>query len=202
MKKYLRVGDVAEQLKVSASTVRHYTSTGELPYTTTPHGHRVFTQIDIDNYLGKEQEKEKIVFYTRSSNGDEKLLKNQEQVLLKEYGEPLQVYKDKGSGLNENRKQLQKLLNDAKNKQFNKVCITQKDRLTRFGYSYLEALLKEYNITVEVLYSKNEATLQEELLQDFMNLLASFSGKFYRLRGYEQKQQLLAKAGEELDKTH
>ena len=42
-------------------------------------------------------------------------------------------------------------------------------------------------------------SLQEELLKDFMSLIASFSGKFYRLRGYEQQKQLLTKLGDELE---
>jgi hypothetical protein len=34
-----------------------------------------------------------------------------------------------------------------------------------------------------------------------MSLVASFSEKFYRLRGYEQRKLLLSKAGEKLEET-
>lgn len=64
--------------------------------------------------------------------------------------------------------------------------------------------MKLNNVNIIVL-SEKETTLQEELLQDFMSLIASFSGKFYRLRGYEQQQQLINKLqdtlNEEQDKT-
>lgn len=202
MKNFLRVGDVAKQLNISSSTVRHYANSGQINFTTTPHGQRVFTQSDIDKFVGKETPTRTNVYYIRSSNGNTTLMKTQEEALRKNFGEPDKIYKDKGSGLNENRKQLQSLLIDAKKGNFTHVCITQKDRLTRFGYSYLVTLLAEYGVTIEILYDKDDTNLQEELLQDFMNLLASFSGKFYRLRGYEQKRQLLNKAGEQLDKTN
>lgn len=31
-------------------------------------------------------------------------------------------------------------------------------------------------------------------MEDFMSLIASFSGKFYRLRGYQQQRELLSTA--------
>ena len=37
-------------------------------------------------------------------------------------------------------------------------------------------------------------------MQDFMSLLASFSGKFYRIRGWEQRKKLLKDVNEEVAK--
>lgn len=39
---------------------------------------------------------------------------------------------------------------------------------------------------------------QEALIQDFMSLLASFSGKFYRLRGWEQQKRFLSDVNNEV----
>ena len=41
---------------------------------------------------------------------------------------------------------------------------------------------------------------EDELLQDFMSLIASFSGKFYRMRGHAQQRALLQKAGAEINR--
>ncbi len=201
MKKFLRVSDVAEQLNVSASAVRKYANAGEISYTLTPNGQRVFSQKAIDAFLGKD---EPIipVFYIRSSNGDQKMLASQQEALTIKYGAPNHVYSDKGSGLNENRKGLQQLLKDAQNRKFTRVYITQKDRLTRFGYQYIETLLKMCDIEIISMGDEGTKTLHDELLQDFMSLVASFSGKFYRIRGYEQKQKLLETARKTLDETH
>lgn len=198
MKKFLKVKDVAEQLNVSPATIRHYTNTGRLQYNLTPSGQRVFTQEQVNEFLGIEPE-EKIVFYIRSSNGNQSLLNTQKEALIAEYGKPEKIYQDKASGLNENRKGLQTLINDAKNKQYTTLCITEKDRLTRFGFKYIEEHLQTLNIEIKILNSPETKTLHEELLQDFMSLVASFSGKFYRLRGYEQQKKLLNKAKESID---
>lgn len=40
---------------------------------------------------------------------------------------------------------------------------------------------------------------QEVLMQDFMSLIASFSGKLYRLRGYDNQKKLLSKAGDYIE---
>lgn len=83
------------------------------------------------------------------------------------------------------------------------VAITQKDRLTRFGNLYLSELFEAYNVRLHILFEDNkEIDLQEELMKDFMSLLASFSGKFYRLRSIENKLKLLEKAKSELNESN
>ena len=76
--------------------------------------------------------------------------------------------------------------------EFDTIAITAKDRLTRFGYKYLEILFNEYGCNILVLdYEKNDKSVYDELLQDFMSLVASFSGKFYKLRSLRHEQMLL-----------
>ena len=48
-----------------------------------------------------------------------------------------------GSGLNDKRKHLQKLLTMVGNHEVRNVYITYKDRLTRFGFKLLRRLLNE-----------------------------------------------------------
>lgn len=202
MKEFLRVNDVARQLSVSTSMVRVYANKGQLNHRLTPSGQRVFSQQDVNDFLGVSADPEEtIVFYTRSNNGNKELLNAQKELLTATYGTPLTVVMDNGSGLNENRKGLVSLMEQAKQGKFSILCVTEKDRLTRFGFRYLEEFFSSNGVTVRVLSEKTEKTLNEELLQDFMSLIASFSGKFYRLRGYEQKKQLLRKAGEILEQN-
>ena len=51
------------------------------------------------------------------------------------------ILKEVGSGLNDNRKQLQKLLEMVCQGKVRNVYVTFKDRLTRFGFRYLETVL-------------------------------------------------------------
>lgn len=197
MSKILRVKDVAEQLLVSPHSVRDYVNNGRLQCDYTPSGQRVFKQEYVDAFMGKPKTPV-YAYYTRSSNGDKKLLESQENNLRETYGEPHKSYSDKGSGLNENRPGLRKLIQDAKKGEYNTLCVTQEDRLSRFGFSYLKDHLNTLNVEVLVLFEKGEKSLEDELMSDFMSLIASFSGKFYRLRGKEQKKALLEKAQENL----
>ena len=198
MTKFMRIGEAATALNVHVTTMRNYAKSGRINFDLTPSGQRVFTQKHLDEFLGRTNDTN-IAFYCRSSGGDERALALQEEKLTQVYGEPLLTVKDKGSGLNEKRPGLQKLIKLAKNGELTTIAMTAKDRLTRFGFTYLEELFDAHGVKLVVLDNEVNKSLNEELMQDFMSLIASFSGKFYRLRGYEHKKLLLEKAKEELD---
>lgn len=198
MRKFYRISEAAALIGVGASALRSYTNKGLIECSYNPAGQRVYSLEQINAYLGIETPRT-VAFYVRASDGDNVKLNNQTKMLTERYGEPVKVYRDKASGLNENRKGLNSLLRDAKLGLFSTVCITQKDRLTRFGYKHLEQLLNEYSVQVEVLGEDSPEDLNQELMKDFMSLIASFSGRFYRLRGYKQQKQLLAQANRTID---
>ena len=139
-------------------------------------------------------------FYLRSSEGNKVLLQNQETNLRNHYPEPKFVIKDSASGLNENRNGLRKMINKIKNGEITDVAVTQADRLSRFGNTYLIELFEAYNVKLHVLFDEKSLEkdtkhdLQQELMKDFMSLIASFSGRFYRLRSLENKVKLLDEA--------
>ena len=92
------------------------------------------------------------------------------------------VIRDTGSGLNTKRKGLAKLIKMAKKHEIKRIYITNKDRLTRFGYEYLDELFSMTNVELIALQEKEDKDLQEELVDDMMSLLASFSGKLYAIQ--------------------
>lgn len=138
----------------------------------------------------------------RSSNGNDVTIETQVKKLSAQYGEPDKIFTDKASGLNENRPGLKGLIQYIKNNPYTTIYITNNDRLTRFGYSYLEELFNSHNCNIVVLDSKETKEPHEVLMEDFMSLIASFSGKFYRLRGWSQRKQLLDAALIEVENNH
>ena len=197
MKKFMRVQEAANMIGVSGTTLRRYVRQGKVEDLRSPSGQRIFTMDSIQHLLPRAPQYA-TVFYVRSSDGDVVKMENQESLLRSHNSEPTEVYRDKGSGLNDKRPSLQRLIRDAKKGRFNEVLITQKDRLTRFGFSYLEQLLNEYGVKITVVGEKEEKTIHDELIQDFLSLLASFSGKYYRLRGHEQSKKFLSKVQDEI----
>ena len=93
------------------------------------------------------------------------------------------------------------LLDDAAERKFTVVRVTHKDRLARFGVAYLERCLALSGVSVEVLHEKGDSSLQEELMGDFMSLVASFAGRFYNMRSRTNQSKLLQNAQEKLNST-
>lgn len=204
MKDYLRVGQAAKFLGISPSTVRLWCRNGKLDYHVSITGEKVFYPSELEAFrrevLGLEPDAGKTFFYVRSSSDSDVLISTQLERLELAYGEPDNVFQDESSGLNEKRKGLKELLKAVKSEDGKvKVYVTNKDRLTRFGYSYLEELFGAYGAEVVVLDSAETREPHEVLMKDFMALLASFSGKFYRLRGWEQQRKFIDDVAKELD---
>ena len=195
--KPLKIGEVARILGVSTSMVRVYVKQGRLPCSLTPGGQRVFSSDDVKRFKG-ESSQDSVVFYVRSSKGDKKAMDSQEVELTRSFGEPVKVYRDSGSGLNENRRNLNRMLDDAAMGKFTKICVTHEDRLSRFGVSFIKRFLSDHNVEVEDLYDDRKAD-REEVLSDFMAILASFSGRYYRLRSKREQRSLLDTAKDRLD---
>ena len=199
---WYKASEAADYLRISYLTLRKYSIEGKIEFDTTPAGQRVYTQAQLDRFLGVDKPNEiKLAHYVRDSQGDQERLERQKHALTEAFGEPIKTYQDKASGLNENRKGLHRLIRDIRKGYFNAVAITAKDRLTRFGYTYLEELFEENGCKILVLDDTiTEKTAYEELIEDFMSLIASFSGKYYNLRGIKHEKMLLEKANGELDR--
>jgi len=190
---------------MSPSGVRAAARAGRLPHTVSASGQRIFDRAELDTYMGKRTSTEPLkrveALYVRvsGSTGQEASLVNQEQTLRDtSRGVIYRVYKDTASGLRENRSGLSRLLDDAAEKRFTVVRVVWKDRLARFGVSYIERYLNQLGVTIEVVNEKSSKSLTEELMDDFMALLASFSGRFYQLRSKDNQRRLLDVARDRL----
>ena len=98
------------------------------------------------------------------------------------------VVKEIGSGLNDNRPKLQSLLAD---KSINLILVEHKDRLTRFGFNYIQTLLANSNRTVEVV--NNLESPKEDLIADFTSVITSFCARIYGQRRSKRKTEQLIK---------
>ena len=93
------------------------------------------------------------------------------------------ILSDIGSGLNDNRKKLQKLLEMVQNGEVNRIFISYKDRLTRFGFHYIKRICNFHDVQIIVVSDEVDPKSEsEELAEDIIALIHSFSGKLYGLR--------------------
>lgn len=195
---WVRVKKAAEILRMSPETVRQWSNTGKIECQRSAAGQRVYDEDYLRSLVDPESEESSTqhVFYVRSSSGQDTPMETQNKALELVYGKPVKVFSDKASGLNERRKGLAALLNWVSEHPGTTVCVTAKDRLTRFGFTYLEMLIQDRNGKVVALDDETTKEPHEALMGDFMALLASFSGRFYRIRGWDQQRRLLADAGD------
>lgn len=204
-RKSMRAAGLAREMGVTPQTIRKWMRQGKIPFHRTPGGIIFFTAGDLDEILGSEgmgtAGSGETAFYVRSSSGSKPAMEEQVRLLKAAHGEPVQVYRDSASGLNENRKGLWKMLSDAHEGVFSVLAVTYPDRLARFGVKYISEVLKRDGVTVDFLMDRDEKPAGEELVQDFMSLIASFSGRFYRMRSRENQKKLLSMAEEELESS-
>ena len=78
------------------------------------------------------------------------------------------VIKEVGSGINESRPKLLALLEDQS---LTLIVVEHKDRLTRFGFRYLETLLHGQGRSIEVVNQAENGT--EDLLSDLTSIIYS-----------------------------
>jgi predicted site-specific integrase-resolvase len=97
------------------------------------------------------------------------------------------VLSDIGSGLKASRPQLRRLLKLVCEGKVAAVAITYEDRLTRFGHEYIETLFACFGVTLTVLEPGEGKTPEQELTEDLLALIASFSGRLYGMRSHKQK---------------
>jgi len=127
---------------------------------------------------------EYVVVYSRVSSSENKSnLENQAQRLvdfcLAKGWVIKEVIKETGSGLNDSRKKLLKLLKERK---ATKIVIEHKDRLTRFGFNYIKELFDGEIVVV------NEAENdKQDLIQDFISVITSFCARIYGQRRSKRK---------------
>jgi len=197
----VRVATAAKRLGVHPDTVRRWADEGRLPSERVA-GQRRFLVSDLDQFIAGttgEQPAGREALYVRvsGSTGQETSLHAQEEELRQAAsGEVVKVYKDRASGLSERRPGLRQLLRHAQEGRFDTVRVTHEDRLARFGAGWLALLLARDGVTVEIEHEKGSAGGMDELMADFMSLVASFAGRMDGIRSREAKQRLLNEAGE------
>lgn len=129
----------------------------------------------------------KAIVYARVSNNNRKeSLINQQKFLetycvTKNY-ELVDSFKEIGSGMNDNRTQLHKIL---KRDDWNILVVEHKDRLTRFGFNYIEALINKNGKKIEVVNKTDDD--KYDLMNDLISIIYSFSARLYGKRKAKRK---------------
>ena len=192
--KLLRVSRAAHELGLHPFTVRKWIKAGKIQAIRVGNEARI-PRSEIERLVGKIDGRLLVLYGRVSGQGQKDDLDIQMQRLqawaaTERRGQETLVLSDIGSGLKASRRQLQRLLKWVCEDKVGEVAITYEDRLTRFGQEYLETLFACFGVTLTVLEPGEEKTPEQELTDDLLALIASFSGRLYGMRSHKQKELL------------
>jgi putative resolvase len=137
---------------------------------------------------GKPGEGEvRAVIYARVSSSDQRSDLERQVEYLTQYCSSkgyrvVDILSDIASGLKTDRRGLLKLFDYVVNRHVDVVVVTYRDRLTRFGFEYLEHFFNQYGVRIEVVFGEEPRDAYQELVEDLIEIVTSFAGKLYGMR--------------------
>ncbi|WP_425447377.1 IS607 family transposase, partial [Dethiothermospora halolimnae] len=192
-KKLLNQKQACEYLNISRSTILRWEDNGVIDPIRTAGRHRRYRIEDLDKLINKKESSinsKNCLIYARVSTKKQQKSGNldRQSNRLMEYAiknkfHIVDIYKEVASGINENRKELIKLLDDIKKPEINYLIIEYRDRLARFGYKYLEKYCNSHYVKIIVLKQQDKKYLNSEMVEDMISIITSFSARIYGKRG-------------------
>ena len=190
----LRPKEVCRRLGISYSTLSRLVGEGRIRAVRTAGGvfrvpesevRRVAEGVPISGEV-------RAIVYARVGSADQKSdLERQMQYLIQYCSSKgyrvVDVLSDIASGLKTDRRGLLKLFDYVVNGQVDVVAVTYRDRLTRFGFEYLEHFFKQYGVGIEVAFGEEPKDTYQELVEDLIEIVTSFAGKLYGMRSHKKK---------------
>lgn len=122
-----------------------------------------------------------VALYARVSSADQKADLDRQLVRLTEYAIAnkmviVDAVKEIGSGLNGHRKHMLRLLGSA---QIQTILVEHRERLTRFGFEYVEATLAAQNRRIVVI---DPEEMKDDIVRDMTEVLTSMCARRYGKR--------------------
>lgn len=194
---FICIGEAAKVIGVAISTLRRWELEKKfLADCRTCGGHRRYSLARIKAYFFKQTitntaVAKKTYAYARVSSHDQKLdLKRQEQRLAtycQNNNWNFEVISDLGSGINYQKKGLNKLLKLMVSGVIGRLVLTHQDRLLRFGSPLLFKLCEYFGVEVVVLEKQLANDFEKTLVADVIEIMTVFTAKMYGKRSHQNK---------------
>lgn len=191
------VAEFAKLLGVTVKTLQRWDREGRLVPLRSPGNRRLYTDDHLKQIFGDKLEKKgqrrlRVGYCRVSSNNQRPDLVNQHRVLgefCEAHGLGIAEWiEEVGGGLNFRRPKFLALLERILRGEVEVVVIAHKDRLARFGFDLTEYLCQRSGCEIVVMNSE-QLSPQEEMVQDLLTIVHTFSARLYGLRNYKKKLQ-------------
>jgi excisionase family DNA binding protein len=189
----ISIGKAANLLGVSKGTLRRWEKEGKIQSERTFKGHRRYEDSKISGF--KRGKKPAVTLgYARVSSHDQKQDLQRQVELLETYcsshGWTYEILQDLGSGLNYQKKGLKQLIKKICSKSIQRLVLTHKDRLLRFGAELIFSLCEQFGIEVVLINASEETAFEDDLVQDVLEIITVFSARLYGSRSRKNKKLL------------
>ena len=184
----ISISEASKLLGVSQKTIRVWEGEGKITSFRTAGGHRRYKVSDLIKY---NTDKLLTVAYARVSSNDQKEDLKRQEIVLESYcaskGFEFEVISDLGSGLNYKKKGLIRLIKLICSEQVDRLVLTHKDRLLRFGSELIFTLCEHFGVEVIIINRSEDSTFEEDLSKDIMDIITVFSARMYGSRSHKNK---------------
>ena len=188
----LRIGDIKNKYKLTHNSLKKWENKGLIKSYKTPGGHRRYLESDIQHLLKIDRTSPKVAIYGRVSTKKQEENLNRQVERLRHYCKergyvnPIEFI-EVASGLNDKRRQFNKMIDAVIRKEISLIVVEYKDRLSRFGLRFIYRFFEGLGCKIEVIEIESSKDENKELVDNMLALITSFSARLYRKRDGRKK---------------
>lgn len=191
MIEYMKISDYAAQHSITYHTAWRHFHAGRIPGYQDPVTGTIYIEKPKEHVSGPGN---RAALYARVSSTTNKASNDGQLERLRAYAAAkgytiTSENAEIASALNENRKTLWKILGDDDS--WDILLVEHKDRLTRFGYAYLEALIHEKGKQLVVINETEPKDKTQEIMEDFVTIVTSFCSRIYGPQRKKKTQRII-----------
>lgn len=191
-----KISQYAKRYGVSTRTVWNWMYSGKVKFERESDGKHIRIIEDEDKKLT-----DAVGIYARVSSSENKDNLEKQKERLENYCaargyKVLKTVTEIGSGLNDKRPKLEKLLTDESIKM---IVVEHSDRLARFGLNYIQKLLELQGRKIEVI--NEQSNDRDDLMQDFVSIITSFCARLYGMRRNKRRTEQIIRELERQNET-
>ena len=181
----VKLSEAAKLLGISFRQAQRDSYSGKIPTIISDTGRRFVPVAWLEQQVGGVPTAgTRCAIYSRESSSENKAALRSQTDGLRRYAaakgwQIVRVVEEFGSGVNDSRKKLHKLL---QTRDYDVLLIEHKDRLSRFGFAWFEAVCPFH---IEVINRAENDT--HDLMEDLVAILTSFSARLYGQRRGRKK---------------
>lgn len=188
MANIVSIKEASKTLGITPKTLRKWELDGKVTSIRTEGNHRRY---DLSKLLNIKSGASLTIAYARvSTSGQKDDLVRQANVLesyCAKNGWQFEVIQDLGSGMNYKKRGLVRLIKLICTNQVERLVLSHKDRLLRFGSDLIFMLCENFGTEVVIINRSEDSSFEEDLTADVLEIITVFSARLYGSRSHKNK---------------